>query len=326
MSSSNALLPTGELPIEAFDYAQAFRGELLAIDYEMTQIFQRWETSLRQRYPLAELTPTIDALGQAMAWPHGGKRLRPLLVLLAVNAFDNHDRVDRAMPTALAIECLHTYSLVHDDLPCMDDDTQRRGKPTTHCEFDEATAVLVGDALQTEAYRLVLNDTQLPERLRLALLEKLTQAAGLEGLIAGQQLDLQLAGSPLSEAGVTAIHQGKTAGLISTSLACGAMLADQPEPIVATITQLGQMWGRLFQVVDDLLDSTATTEALGKTAGKDAQQDKNSLVQAIGLEKTEALANELFTQCREQLNQLPLTPMAHLRLGELLQFTRHRGH
>jgi geranylgeranyl diphosphate synthase type II len=217
----------------------------------------------------------------------GGKRLRPVLTL-AVAAL--HGRAAEAEAAAAAIEFIHTYSLIHDDLPAMDDDEMRRGRPTCHVRFDEATAILAGDALLTLG--LILPATVYADRpaLATALVRELGTAAGSMGLIGGQMEDMLAEGTAASADAVRFIHEGKTAALIAAATACGALVGGASGAEVDDAREFGRRLGLAFQAIDDVLDSTATSEALGKTAGKDARAGKATLVAAIGLEGARAEA------------------------------------
>lgn len=314
-------------PSEPFNYQQAFRSELMAIDDAINARLARQKQLLATCYPQPQLTKAIDTLADAIAWPHGGKRIRPVLALLFANGYSNEDNTSKAIHTACALEYIHTYSLVHDDLPCMDNDSLRRGKATVHCQFDEATAVLIGDNLLAEAFEMASQpNSGLSANQQLAIINILSSHAGTAGLIAGQYLDLNTVNNNIGIDGAQAIHQGKTAALISASLQCGTIIAGQPSSIVIQAGELGRTWGALFQLVDDLLDTTATADELGKTPGKDAKQAKNSMVNMMS-------RNELIDACTmqyekgiAQLNGLPLTPLAKLRIQELLSFTHNRTH
>ncbi len=219
----------------------------------------------------------------------GGKRIRPALVL--ESALTCGGEAEMAMPAALAIECMHTYSLIHDDLPCMDDDDLRRGRPTCHRAFDEATAILAGDALQALAFELVC-EADAPDAAGLA--RAMAIAAGARGMVGGQMLDMQAeAGGDLAWADVERIHVRKTGALIRWCCEAGARLAGADETRARALIRYGEAIGLLFQVADDILDETATTEALGKSAGKDARQHKATSVSLLGLAQAREMARSL---------------------------------
>jgi len=223
----------------------------------------------------------------------GGKRVRPALLLECFRACGGTDEAS-AMPAMLAIECIHTYSLIHDDLPCMDDDDLRRGKPTCHRCFDEATAVLAADALQALAFEL-LADAGIDYSLRVELMRKLALAAGCQGMVGGQMMDMQAEqGGDTDRLAVERIHLHKTGALLCWCCEAGAMLAGASAVQLEACSRFGKAVGLLFQVADDILDATATSEQLGKSAGKDEAQNKATYVSVLGLEPAREFAEELL--------------------------------
>lgn len=268
------------------------------------------EAELEREFAPSMLGPSVperlaDALRYAMLG--GGKRLRPALVLLACEVCGGERA--RARDAALALEMVHTYSLVHDDLPCMDDDDLRRGRPTLHKRYDEALAVLAGDALLTLAFEVLARSRDArPEECAV-----LARAAGAAGMVGGQVLDLACAGRTPSRDEVAAVHAGKTAALFGAALELGALRANAPRELRERCASFGRALGACFQAIDDVLDVTAPTSELGKTAGKDARQEKPTLVAALGLSgaRTEAarLAEEARAAARalgEERATLPL--------------------
>ena len=227
------------------------------------------------------------SLLEALRYPvqAGGKRLRPCLVSLTCSGCGGAP--EQAWAAMAAVELIHTYSLVHDDLPCMDDDDLRRGRPTTHRVYGEATAVLVGDALQALAFEVLAAEGG-PQAA--SMVAVLARASGPVGMVGGQALDLAAEGSDAGEAEVFAIHRAKTAALIAASVELGALAAGVREPRLGALRAFGWELGLLFQVVDDLLDVTASEEALGKTPGKDAEAGKRTVVAVLGLEGARARA------------------------------------
>ncbi len=220
----------------------------------------------------------------------GGKRLRPLLVLAACEAVAGARSA--AMRAACAVELIHAYSLVHDDLPCMDDDVLRRGKPTAHVQFGEATALLAGDALQALAFELLTpEDGTIDAAVQAALCRQLARAAGFAGMAGGQAIDLASVGRSLAEAELRAMHRLKTGALLHASVMMGAACGDCSGTARQALSDYGHAIGLAFQIVDDVLDVTADAATLGKTAGKDAAQGKPTFVSLLGLEqsRTEAL-------------------------------------
>lgn len=198
---------------------------------------------------------------------------------------------------------IHTYSLVHDDLPALDDDELRRGRATVHVAFDEATAVLVGDALQTEGLALIAREpSALPEARRLAVLAEILHAVGTEGMIGGQMDDLETEGSPLVEEELTSIHRRKTGALLTASVKAGAILGEADEEALDSLDRYGRALGLAFQIVDDVLDVTGTRESLGKSPGKDAAAHKTTYPTLLGIEGARARAEELAGEAVEALS------------------------
>jgi farnesyl diphosphate synthase len=277
----------------------------------------RSERTLAAALPAAEVAP--DRLHAAMRYAvlGGGKRVRPLLAYAAGElAGAALERVDFA---AVAVELIHAYSLVHDDLPCMDDDVLRRGKPTVHVEFDEATALLVGDSLQSLAFQLLAENVLCDDpRIQLEMVELLARAAGSRGMAGGQAIDLASVGKVLTVPELEFMHVHKTGALIRASVrlgaACGAALSAQQQQ---SLDRFGKFVGLAFQVVDDVLDNESSTVTLGKTAGKDAKNDKPTYVSALGLQRARALALELG---RDALAALDTLPAQGGRLRELAEF------
>jgi geranylgeranyl diphosphate synthase type II len=221
----------------------------------------------------------------------GGKRMRPVLALAAAEACGGD--VERAMPAACAVECIHTYSLIHDDLPCMDDDDLRRGRPTNHKVFGEGVAVLAGDALLTIAFEILAQTAPTPRHPVAAQIRELAEASGSKWLIGGQVADLEGEGRKLTSAELRYIHRCKTAALLTASIRLGAMSANATPAKLQALTDFGQALGLAFQVIDDILDVTQTTEKLGKTAGKDVAATKATFPAIYGLDKSRAEARRL---------------------------------
>ena len=222
----------------------------------------------------------------------GGKRVRPLLVYAAGALFDaGAPALSRA---AAALEMMHAYSLVHDDMPCMDDDALRRGKPTVHVAFDEATALLVGDALQAQAFTVLAEGMAVPPARQVAMLAQLAQAAGPGGMCGGQAIDLDSVGISLSLPQLEQMHQLKTGALLRAAVMLGALCGKDLDRFeVAALDAYSRAIGLAFQVVDDVLDATADSATLGKTAGKDAAANKPTYVSILGLEQSRVLAEQL---------------------------------
>ena len=250
----------------------------------------------------------------------GGKRMRPLLTLAACEAVVGVDtealtpdlRV-AALRAACAVECIHVYSLVHDDMPCMDDDALRRGRATTHVKFGEASALLAGDALQTLAFSLLSEGDDVDARVQVAWCRTLSRAAGALGMCAGQAIDIDSVGQRLTQPELEAMHAAKTGALLRAAIALGAQAARAPASVLQALDSFSQHLGLAFQVIDDVLDVTADTAALGKTAGKDAEQDKPTYVALMGLEAARAYAQDLHQQALAALDASGLTYTAPLR-------------
>jgi len=221
----------------------------------------------------------------------GGKRLRPALCLAAAEACGGS--VDEAMPLACAVECIHTYSLIHDDLPAMDNDDYRRGKLTNHKVFGEGIAILAGDALLTQAFEIAARCKGWPRYPHQAILLELTRAAGSEQLIAGQVADLEGEGKRISAAQLKYIHERKTSALLRCSTRFGGMSANCSAAQLEGLTDFGYHVGLAFQIIDDILDITQTSEQLGKTAGKDTTAQKATYPAIVGMEKSKKIAQQL---------------------------------
>jgi farnesyl diphosphate synthase len=225
----------------------------------------------------------------------GGKRLRPLLVMAAAEAVRGD--LQAALRAACAVELIHAYSLVHDDMPCMDNDVLRRGKPTVHVRFGEAQALLAGDALQALAFELLTPPTtEMPDRIQASLCRLLARAAGHDGMAGGQAIDLASVGHALGEDELRQMHRLKTGALLRCSVMLGAACAEPTDAARQALTRYGDAIGLAFQVVDDILDVTADSATLGKTAGKDAAQDKPTYVSLMGLDRSRAYAASLFDE------------------------------
>ena len=239
-------------------------------------------------------------LGEAMRYAvlDGGKRLRPLLVLAAAEAVGGHH--EAAVRGACAIELIHAYSLVHDDMPCMDNDVLRRGKPTVHVKFGEALALLAGDALQALAFELLAPDSHdavIPSGIQAGLCRILARAAGHGGMAGGQAIDLSSVGQSLTEKQLRQMHRLKTGALLQASVGMGAVCSSESNAgAILALDRYGAALGLAFQVVDDILDVTADSATLGKTAGKDAAYDKPTYVSLLGLDRSKAFARELLDE------------------------------
>ncbi len=271
------------------------------------------ENDLSAFLPPATAIPTKLHAAMRYALLGGGKRVRPLLVY-ASGALFGADRGALAR-VAAAVEMIHVYSLVHDDMPCMDDDDLRRGKPTVHVAYDEATALLVGDALQAQAFQVLAEADTLPPARLVGMLRLLAEAAGSSGMCGGQAIDLDSVGLALNLEQLERMHQLKTGALLRASVLLGALCGKElSAPELEALGAYSKAVGLAFQVVDDILDATADSATLGKTAGKDAADNKPTYVSILGLEASQALAQQLRRDAIESL--APFGEQA-LRLREL---------
>jgi geranylgeranyl diphosphate synthase type II len=263
----------------------------------------RIEQALDQHLPEAGTKPARLHAAMRYSLEAGGKRLRPVLLMAAADLCGASG--SEADAAAVAIECVHTYSLIHDDLPCMDNDDLRRGRPTAHKQFDEATALLAGDALLTHAFWKLTAYASQPSIVS-GLLAELGRAAGSEQLIGGQMEDLLAEKkSDVTVDDLRSIHLKKTAAMISASLAMGGIVAQAQSADIEFLRLTGKHLGLAFQILDDVLDATADTATLGKTAGKDARTDKTTYVKLHGLEASRQLALEQSEAALASLARLP---------------------
>jgi geranylgeranyl pyrophosphate synthase len=289
---------------------------LTFLDYARAQV----DAVLDQLVPAENVEP--KKLHGAIRWSlfAGGKRFRPALVLAVGDTFGASE--EALIRTACALEMIHTYSLIHDDLPAMDDDDLRRGRPTCHIKFDEATAVLAGDVLQTLAFQSMAEDAKLTSDVRVRLISEIARAVGTPcGMVAGQTYDLEAESRIVSSEELERIHRSKTGALIEVSARAGAIIAKATGPELETITRYAERLGLLFQITDDLLDVTATAEDLGKTPGKDERAQKATYPSLYGLDETRAMADKVYKETIEALDQLdkPANP-----LRSIADFIRHR--
>ena len=264
---------------------------------------EQTDALLNQLVPIETTEP--QRVHQAIRWSlfAGGKRLRPALLLAVGRTFGAPDT--QLLSAAAALEMIHTYSLIHDDLPSMDDDELRRGRPTCHIRFDEATAILAGDALQTLAFQTIAEDNELSPEVRVHVISEVAQAAGTpRGMLAGQAYDLAAESRDVTGDDLERIHHHKTGALIIAAVRCGALIAGARAGEIDAITRYGAQLGLLFQITDDLLDVTATAEDLGKTPGKDARASKATYPALYGLEATRTLARDVHAQACAALEQL----------------------
>ncbi len=280
--------------------------------------FSHWSAQqlARVEHALDDWVP-IDApagLGESMRYAvlGGGKRLRPLLVSAACDSLNGNSNA--ALRAGCAVELIHAYSLVHDDMPCMDNDVLRRGKPTVHVKFGQAQALLAGDALQALAFELLTPpDNSVPEAMQARLCGLLARAAGESGMAGGQAIDLASVGKALPEDQLKRMHEMKTGALLQASVMMGVVCGPATQAQVQALSTYGHAIGLAFQVVDDILDVTADSAILGKTAGKDAQANKPTYVSTLGMARSQAYAEQLYDQAICALDDSQLHQTAALR-------------
>jgi farnesyl diphosphate synthase len=293
------------LAMSPFDFSSWSAGHL-----------QRVELALEQWVPIN--APAQLGLAMRYAVLGGGKRLRPLLALAACESVNGN--AEAALRAACAAELIHAYSLVHDDMPCMDNDVLRRGKPTVHVKFGQATALLAGDALQALAFELLTPESDgVPPAMQAKLCALLARAAGEAGMAGGQAIDLASVGKALDEAQLKKMHELKTGALLQASVMMGAACAQTTELQTQALSTYGHSIGLAFQVMDDILDVTQDAATLGKTAGKDAQAGKPTYVSILGMQRSHAFAQELYTKAIKALDSCDLQDTRALRsLGGLV--------
>ncbi len=263
---------------------------------------ERVDRALDRFLPSASTKPS--AIHRAMRYSlfAGGKRLRPILAIAAAEACGG--RASRALAVASAVECIHTYSLIHDDLPCMDDDDFRRGKPTSHKVFGEGMAVLAGDALLTIAFEIAAASRPTSRYAQADFVRELARASGSLFLVAGQAADLEGEGKKISHAQLRFIHERKTSALLTCAMRLGAMSANAAPAQLHAVTQAGHNLGMAFQVIDDILDATKTTEELGKTAGKDEKFHKATYPSILGMKRAREEANRFTLAAHRAIRSL----------------------
>jgi geranylgeranyl diphosphate synthase type II len=270
---------------------------------ELQRQVGRVEGGLDRHVPSADTPPARLHTAMRYSLEAGGKRLRPVLVLGAAELFGVRD--DGAVAAAVAVECVHTYSLIHDDLPCMDNDDLRRGRPTAHRQFDEATALLAGDALLTHAFALLSEAYASRPQLAHALIRELADAAGSRRLIGGQMADLLAEKKSAATAEeLEFIHRNKTGAMIEAALVMGGRVGNATESEIGTLRTAGRHLGLAFQIVDDVLDATSDAKTLGKTPGKDAASGKTTYVKLHGIEQSRRLVDAQTAQARQALDAL----------------------
>jgi geranylgeranyl pyrophosphate synthase len=283
------------------------------IDKLLSESRRLVEASLDELLPAADVSP--QKVHEAIRWSvfAGGKRFRPALLLASGQTFGAP--VEVLLNTACALEMIHTYSLIHDDLPSMDDDELRRGRPTCHVRYDEATAILAGDALQSLAFQAIAEHQLLEPQTRVRLITELSRAAGTpHGMVAGQALDIEAEAREVTSEELEEIHRLKTAALIICAVRCGAIIAGANETELDAVTKYAQNLGLLFQITDDLLDVTATEQELGKTPGKDARSEKATYPALYGLEEARTAATNAHRDAVASLSSInrPTETLRHI--------------
>ncbi|ACE86039.1 (2E,6E)-farnesyl diphosphate synthase [Cellvibrio japonicus] len=261
---------------------------------------QQVDTALDQRFPLGD-DPTQLRAAMRYSLFNGGKRVRPILAYASALAINPHISLKQVDPIAAAVECLHAYSLVHDDLPAMDDDDLRRGKPTCHIAFNEATAILAGDGLQTLAFEL-LGSIEAPADIRIQLIQVLAKGSGVEGMVLGQAIDLAAVEQQLTLEQLETMHRYKTGALIRASVTMGALFAGANNTQLAALDQYASAIGLAFQVQDDILDVISDTQTLGKQQGADIARNKPTYVSLLGLDAARTKADDLYRQAQKALD------------------------
>ena len=282
-----------------------------ALETFFSEVMSKVTAELNWLIPEAGRPP--QKLRDAIRWSllSGGKQFRPALVFAVGHSFGCEDK--ELVRTAAAVEMIHTYSLIHDDLPSMDDDDLRRGRATCHKKFGEATAILAGDALQVLAFQVIGEEERLAPETRIALISGLSRAAAK--MVVGQQLDLEAEGKDLSVEEIEHIHRNKTGALISFSAEAGAIIGGADEKGLSATRKYGERLGLLFQITDDLLDLTQTTEELGKTAGKDAAASKATYPGVMGIERAREFAVEVHGEVVKSVEDPLLVEIADFILN-----------
>lgn len=268
----------------------------------ITQTAGLIEEALDQFLPSQE--GPLGRVADAMRWGalDGGKRLRPFLAIASADMFDCPRA--RSVRVGCAVEMIHCYSLIHDDLPAMDDSDLRRGRPSVHKKFDDATAILAGDALLTQAFEILAEEDTHPDgavRCRIAL--ELAKASGKEGMVGGQMIDIYAEQKDFDLAGVTQLQRLKTGALIRFSAVGGGIVGGGSDEEVSALTAYAEDLGLAFQIVDDILDATADAETLGKPAGQDAEMDKATFIKLLGMDGAKSKAAELVERCKSHLER-----------------------
>lgn len=248
--------------------------------------------------------PVSPLLDEAMTYSllAGGKRIRPVLLFSTLDLFNVS--TDKGLKTAAAIEMIHTYSLIHDDLPAMDDDDYRRGKLTNHKVFGEAVAILAGDGLLTDSFNQISQDDHLTAEQRIRLIAVISGAAGSRGMVGGQMLDMTSEDKQLTLDELKTVHRHKTGDLIRACFECAGIIADQPDAVIRQLVKIGENFGLIFQIKDDILDVEGSFEKMGKSAGSDVSKDKSTYVSLLGLTGAKEAMQEMVAETEEMIHEL----------------------
>jgi geranylgeranyl diphosphate synthase type II len=293
-----------------------------SIEYYLDEQRALIDRELDRLLPPADAHPASIHRAMRHSVLAGGKRLRPLWCLEAGRLFEGDESV--LMPVACALEMIHTYSLIHDDLPALDNDDWRRGQPTCHRAFGEATAILAGDALLTLAFEVLAAPLPVPPHVQLAVIRSVARAIGTrDGMIGGQVVDLETTGKSADAPALHYIHSSKTGALICAAVCCGALLAQAGDEDLARLAAYGQRVGLAFQIADDLLDVLGSRDAAGKRVGKDDEQHKATYPAVYGIEESQSIACRLVAQACQELE--PYGPRAD-RLRQIARFLIERNH
>ncbi len=297
--------------------------QAMDLDAYLSDLKAWLESAMAQHVAEGETVP--DSLTEAMRYSlmAGGKRLRPVLVVAGAEAVGGNR--EAVLEAALALECIHTYSLVHDDLPAMDDDDLRRGKPTSHKMFGEAMAILAGDALLTRAFELLTSEALVARvgvQAALDVTRAVALASGAGGMVGGQVVDIETDGAPIDAKRLQHLHALKTGALIRVAVESGGRLAGADDAQLIALRTYGEALGLGFQIVDDILDVTATTEALGKPQGSDAKNGKETYVDLLGLQRARAEAKRVLDGARDAVRELGPGAAALIALAD---YVEHRA-
>ena len=247
---------------------------------------------------------------------NSGKRFRPVLCLLTANSLNCS--YEKVLPTACAIEFIHTYSLIHDDLPSIDNDDLRRGKPTCHKIFGEDIAILTGDALFAEAFNIILKYQDAEDKIKLKVLSEIGEASGALGMVAGQIVDVYFTGKEITKQKLIYMHNNKTGKLITASVRCGAIISGVSQDYLERFTKYSQNIGLAFQITDDILDIVSSSDLIGKTAGKDLIQNKNTFPSMYGIEKSRKIAEEKVEEAQEIIKSMDIDYQWLIKIAKFL--------